>query len=183
VFSFSGIRISPGYSAFTGALRDILEVEMDLDNITLVDDIRLAEDDGVATITIGDDSFEIFGKKKRGKMRLYSPRLSTDIRLGDIKAIYRNLRENYEYRLRYDEAGKFFIREMEIKRNHREVRVSPGKYAIKRNGWFRRNLFSLTGLYYHLSRYGSILCILLGLLAQTRQPCCIRRVCKKILQY
>jgi hypothetical protein len=31
-------------------------------------------------------------------------------------AIYRNLRENYEYRLRYDEAGEFFIREMELKR-------------------------------------------------------------------
>jgi hypothetical protein len=27
-------------------------------------------------------------------------------------------------------------------------------YELKRNGRFRRNLFSLTGWYYHLSRYG-----------------------------
>ena len=37
---------------------------------------------------------------------------------------YRNLRENCEFRLRYDEAGKFFIREMELKRKYREV-LSP----------------------------------------------------------
>jgi uncharacterized protein YeeX (DUF496 family) len=36
--------------------------------------------------------------------------------LDSIKAIYRNVRENYEYRLRYDEAGDFFIREIELKR-------------------------------------------------------------------
>jgi hypothetical protein len=27
-------------------------------------------------------------------------------------------------------------------------------YELKRNDWFRRNLFSLSGWYYHLSRYG-----------------------------
>ena len=41
--------------------------------------------------------------------------------LTDIKAVYRNLRENYEYRFSYDGAGKFFIREMELKRNYRRI--------------------------------------------------------------
>jgi hypothetical protein len=41
--------------------------------------------------------------------------------LGSVKSVYRNLRENYEYRMRYDEAGQFFIREMELKRKYREV--------------------------------------------------------------
>jgi hypothetical protein len=73
-------------------------------------------------------------------------------------AVYRNLRENYEFRLRYDEAGKFFIREMELKRKYREGEVlsSTGmkRYIIvKPNGWLRRNL-SLTGLYYRFSNYG-----------------------------
>ena len=99
-----------------------------------------------------------------------------DFNLGSIKAVYRNLRENYEYRMRYDEAGQFFIREMELKRMYREapsisnfkqrmykllrwlkLRNKPDPkviYEIKRNNWFRRNLFSLTGWYYHLSRYG-----------------------------
>ena len=67
---------------------------------------------------------------------------------GTVIAIYRNLRENYEFRLRYDEAGKFFTREMELKRKYREKNS-----VIKRNRWPRRNL-SLTGLYYHFSTYG-----------------------------
>jgi hypothetical protein len=45
-------------------------------------------------------------------MHVYSPP-PPQIRLGDIMAVYRNLRENYECKLRYDEGGKFFIREME----------------------------------------------------------------------
>jgi hypothetical protein len=40
--------------------------------------------------------------------------------LDGVMSVYRNLRENYEYRLRYDDAGKFFIREMELKRKYRE---------------------------------------------------------------
>jgi hypothetical protein len=38
-----------------------------------------------------------------------------DFNLGSVRAVYRNLREYYEYRMRYDEAGQFFIREMELK--------------------------------------------------------------------
>jgi hypothetical protein len=59
--------------------------------------------------------------------------------------------------MRYDEAGQFFIREMELKRKYREVISSKDdsfEVKVKRNNWFRRNLFSLTGWYYHLSRYG-----------------------------
>jgi uncharacterized protein YjbI with pentapeptide repeats len=65
-----------------------------------------------------------------------------------IKAIYRNLRENYEYRLRYDEAGQFFIREMELKRKYHIDRLGQ----IRKTDWFRRN-FSLTG-FYRLASYG-----------------------------
>ena len=60
--------------------------------------------------------------------------------------------------MRYDEAGQFFIREMELKRMYREVpskeEGEEGSLEIKQNNWFRRNLFSLTAWYYHLSRYG-----------------------------
>jgi hypothetical protein len=80
-----------------------------------------------------------------------------DFNLGSIKAVYRSLRENYEYRMRYDEAGQFFIREMELKRKYREVvssKEEDSSFEIKQNIWFRRNLFSLTGLYYNLFVYG-----------------------------
>jgi hypothetical protein len=58
--------------------------------------------------------------------------------------------------MRYDEAGQFFIREMELKRKYREIpsKEEENSLEIKKNNWFRRNLFSLTGWYYHLSRYG-----------------------------
>jgi hypothetical protein len=73
-------------------------------------------------------------------------------------SIYRNLRENYEFRLQYDKAGQFFIKEMELKRNYRTVHTkdngdNKSKDVLKKNNWFRRH-FSLTGLYYHLSDYG-----------------------------
>ena len=74
--------------------------------------------------------------------------LGIGIGIGDILAVYRNLRENYEYRLRYDVAGDFFIREMEMKRKYKEITI-----GISQNNRIIRN-FSLTGLYYHLSRYG-----------------------------
>jgi hypothetical protein len=45
---------------------------------------------------------------------------------------------------------------MELKRKYREVPSTEeeGSLEIKQNKWFRRNLFSLTDWYYHLSRYG-----------------------------
>ena len=95
------------------------------------------------------------------------------IKLGDILSVYRNLRDNYEFNMRYTEAGKFFVREMEINRLYRTIsshswkNVFRLKWRIKeirllelnnttllaQNDWINRNL-SLTGLYYHLSRYG-----------------------------
>jgi hypothetical protein len=67
-------------------------------------------------------------------------------------AVYRNLRENYELRLRYDESSEFFTREMDVKRKYREVSLASGP-KIELNGRFRRN-FSLTGVYYNLFGYG-----------------------------
>jgi uncharacterized protein YjbI with pentapeptide repeats len=105
----------------------------------------------------------VWGKGKDNRYKVideerfeeYFEKFPGQVTLGDVKTIYRNLRENYEFRLRYEEAGRFFVREMELKRNYREFN-SEGNYKIKRNGWFRRNV-SLAGLYYHLSRYGESL--------------------------
>jgi hypothetical protein len=88
--------------------------------------------------------------------------------------VYRRLRENYEFKLKFDE---FFIKEMELKRKYREA---PSAYAhfehklirllkklkvvdvnasepniksvLRKNVKLRRNI-SLTGLYYHFSDY------------------------------
>jgi cell division protein YceG involved in septum cleavage len=71
--------------------------------------------------------------------------------LNSIKAVYRNLRENYEYYMRYDETGEFFLRELELRRKYSTKNRSNNE--VKKNHFFIRH-FSLTGLYYHLSRYG-----------------------------
>jgi hypothetical protein len=103
------------------------------------------------------------------------PEKERRVTLVGVLSVYRNLRENYEFRRRYDDAGKFFIREMELKRKYRnDTTISPTKLKritlkkkrkkdkgptpeiksiLKRNNWLMRNL-SLTGIYYHLSRYG-----------------------------
>ena len=84
--------------------------------------------------------------------RLETANIAKGIQLGDALAVYRNLRENYEFRMRYDEAGEFFIREMEMKRQYRQD-TKDRQFQIRRNNPIVRNL-SLTGLYYHLSKYG-----------------------------
>ena len=76
------------------------------------------------------------------------------VSLASVMAIYRNLRENYEFRLRYDEAGEFFKKEMELKRMYREIMPqNRSNTVIIRNSMLRRN-FPLTRLYYHFSDYG-----------------------------
>jgi hypothetical protein len=90
-------------------------------------------------------------------------------RLGEVLSVYRNLRQNYENNRRYFEAGKFFNREMELNRNYREVEFklinytpdqkikTETNYNIKKNCWFRRNIFSLIGWNHILSNYGESL--------------------------
>jgi uncharacterized protein YjbI with pentapeptide repeats len=78
----------------------------------------------------------------------------TDVSLGLVLSVYRNLRESYEFRLGYDEAGEFFKKEMELKRKYREIKSDKIPHQIKENGWLRRNLLSLTGLYHLISSYG-----------------------------
>jgi hypothetical protein len=102
------------------------------------------------------DRFKVLDERQlEEKIKESDSQTTKDLNLGSIKAVYRNLRENYEYRMRYDEAGQFFIREMELKRNYREVvsKEEENSLEVKQNNWFRRN-FSLTGLYYNLFEYG-----------------------------
>ena len=121
----------------------------------------------------GKDKFTIIEEEWLGnKVKGQSGTWYENVSLGLALSVYRNLRENYEFRLRYDDAGKFFQKEMELKRTYRQV---SSKYELKlmslnrklkrdrsplpevgqliENGKFRKHL-SLTGLYYHLSRYG-----------------------------
>jgi hypothetical protein len=115
--------------------------------------------------------FKIFKERRFERFQIYDERrfgrcidkkeLNTDsklmkegISLGTVLTSYRNLRENYEYTLRYEEAGQFFIREMELKRKYRDTySFRKKKYIPKENRWLRRN-FSFIGLYRNICNYG-----------------------------
>jgi len=71
-----------------------------------------------------------------------------------VIAEYRNLRENYEYNLRYDEAGQFFVREMELRRKYKQKKSSSvaDKKIEKKNPF--KQVFSFAFLYYFVCEYG-----------------------------
>jgi hypothetical protein len=118
---------------------------------TDVSRIRFSED-----VRFGlDKEFTIYDEVQlEHAIRLFGKEEKPAIPLGSVLGVYRNLRENYEYRMRYDEAGELFIREMEIKRKYKERwDKTKNMYRISLKNPVVRNL-SLTGLYYHLSKYG-----------------------------
>ena len=71
--------------------------------------------------------------------------------LADALSVMRDLRDNYEYRLEYEGAGKLFVQEMEMKRQYEDAddgaRLRP---------WYWR-WFSLTRVYGLSCRYGESL--------------------------
>ena len=68
--------------------------------------------------------------------------------LADVLSVLRELRDNYEYYLEYEGAGKLFVQEMEMKRRYKDMRDNV---EIRPRCW---QLLSLTGFYSHLCRYG-----------------------------
>ncbi len=124
-------------------LSNVSFADSDITRVRFGDKIRWGLKDG---FTITEERW-LIDKVKGKKGKEYE-----DVSIELVLSVYRNFRENYEFRLRYDYAGKFFIKEMELRRKYREIESENG-LKIKGNGWFRRH-FSLAGLYYHLSRYG-----------------------------
>ena len=92
--------------------------------------------------------------EKNGKILKVQPN-DLKIRFNQIKGIYGMLQESYKYRLRADEAGKFFVREMEAKRkellngNIREAQVSK----FFREFWKLKRLDQLYEIYPQIRYY------------------------------
>lgn len=95
------------------------------------------------TVWGGEDGYTIFDARELAK----NPPKS-DLFL--VLSTYRDLRENYEFRLMYEEAGQLFIKEMEIKRVYYQDQGDGNTTKIKK--W--RRYFSLTNCYRILSNYG-----------------------------
>lgn len=130
------------------------KIELQNNSNIKIGEIYLEQEGKNALLKIDNETVYNFYKQE-GNKKIY---FTKKINLQSLLTIYRNLRENYEYQLRYEEAGKFFIREMELKRKYEEkfgnnlVRYYDGYSLNIKNSIKRR--FSLTGLYYGISRYG-----------------------------
>ena len=92
------------------------------------------------------------------KWRIYDERIlesnSPDpaLNLENVRGVYRDLRDNFDQQLRYDVAGGFFVREMEIGR----------KYGIDKRGRVAqkppcRRVLTWHAAYYMLAEYGQSL--------------------------
>lgn len=68
----------------------------------------------------------------------------------NILTTYRQLRENYEYYLKYEEAGNFFVRESEVSRIYKNKKEDHENYIVKKD-W---NPISFSLSYKYLANYG-----------------------------
>ncbi|MFL6490098.1 MAG: hypothetical protein ACJ70M_01195 [Nitrososphaera sp.] len=111
-----------------------------------------------------ENDFKIYDERiLEGGEEGYKPPSS----LESIITEYRNLRENYEYNLRYKEAGQFFIREMELGRIYEQKPPSAaGDNKIKKKHPIKRWL-SYANLYYIISKYGESPRIPLAIIVST----------------
>jgi hypothetical protein len=64
-----------------------------------------------------------------------------------VATVYRRLRQNLESKMRYTEAGRFFIGEMECKRKSVKIK----SFVLR---WIRTNVLSALAWYKYMSNYG-----------------------------
>jgi len=123
--------------------QQLITFGVDLSNISFIGtDITRIKFDG-STIWGKDDRYAIFDAREL----INNPQ---EFSLSSVLAVYRNLRENYEFQLMYEEAGQFFVKEMELKRIYFQDSNDDNKTKIKE--W--RRYFSVTNCYNILSNYG-----------------------------
>jgi uncharacterized protein YjbI with pentapeptide repeats len=115
----------------------------DISKVKFTDRVRWGGRDGLKIIE--EEWLENFAGNQPQKW-------NRPISLDQVLYVYRRLRENYELNLKFDEAGKYFIKEMELKRNYRTIHFKNND-VIRKNNWFRRR-FSLTAFYSLVSTYG-----------------------------
>ena len=76
----------------------------------------------------------------------------TNLSLESIKNLYRDLRENFDYNLRYETSGEFHVREMELMRKYREKHKAGRIITTKKHIVWKH--LSIFWLYNILAQYG-----------------------------
>lgn len=120
--------------SFDGQLNNVSFIGTDITRIRF----------GEKTIWGLDDRFDIYDANQlRQNPSQYN--------LGDVLAVYRNLRENYEFRLKYEEAGKCFVKEMQLRRYYED---DPDNDYQAKERCIIRKYASATSFYSYLCEYG-----------------------------
>jgi hypothetical protein len=78
----------------------------DITRIKFGDKISWGGRDGRDEFTIIEE--ECLKEQAKGERKGEKRKTEEQVSLEDVLSVYRNLRENYEFRLRYDDAGKFW---------------------------------------------------------------------------
>lgn len=147
------IFLKPKQVIFDSELSHVSFLDTDITRIRLGNKIKWNIDTNYSNKVI---RFYNKLKNRNNKFIIYDEWLleneqEPQLQLEDVMDIYRNLRENYDYYLKYETAGEFFIREMELKRKYKKNKKSSSQETIKKK-WYRMG--SLYGIYNIVSQYG-----------------------------
>ena len=169
-------------------LSNVSFANSDITKIRFSEAVKWNEECKGHELTVYDEKWFVkeLGERKKEEKKKTEKRTSKKFKapkLGSVISVYRSLRENYEFRLRYDIAGKLFINEMELKRKYTDSpsyifrfkaklfkfkanansnkkstkngnnQLSQIKYEARETNVFERYL-SLTAFYYYFSKYG-----------------------------
>lgn len=104
-------------------------VNTDMSRINLMENIQFGQ----------DNEFEILDERRLINTREFeNENKRSKVNVGNVLAVYRGLRQNYESKLRYDESRNFLNREMNLKRR---FRLTPLTGNV--NQYFRMDLEKL----------------------------------------
>jgi len=126
-----------------------LDVEFDKPELVRFNGFSLANTSflhtDVSRINIGENVS--WGSDRRMLDERRADKVERGVTHDVVATVYRRLRQNLESRMRYTEAGRFFIGEMECKRKNVKTKSSVLK-------WIRTNVFSALAWYKYMSKYG-----------------------------
>jgi len=98
---------------------------------------------------------KVWWKRKKEKVEVWWKRKKNPealVSLESIKNIYRDLRDNFDYTLRYETSGEFHVRELELKRKFQEKHEEHRIITTNRNFLWKH--LSIYWLYNALAQYG-----------------------------
>ena len=151
------IFLKPKQVIFDSELSHVSFLETDITRIRLGNKIKWNIDTNYSS-----KSKRLYNKLKNrnNKFIIYDEWLlenerEPQLQLEDVMDVYRNLRENHDYYLKYETAGEFFIRGMELKRKYKKNKKSSSQETVKKK-WYEKG--TLHGVYNIISQYGHSLC-------------------------